>query len=684
MTRLRFVIALLALLFYAIGAEAQFYFCTIDRTQGLPDNYVSCITQNGGYMWFGTIDGISRFDGYRHRIFTLTDATGRADNNVTAFYCTKDGSLKAATVTGNTYIYHGDGFKHTAELWTGENKKAATKPPHIQDRQGRQWQATDNKGLRVIAPGRKPFYSEQWITKNEGNFYSLPSNHLNTLFYNSAEDVLWVGTSKAGAAFANLNVQAISIVNTTQDEDVSFVQLLDDGTHLVGHDGKGLVLIGRDGVLIKTWNTTNSILKSDAVTGCMVDCGGRLLIATYGGGIYCFQNGALTELLASGNAKLAYCRRMAYDAQRRLWIGSMKDGLNRMEQGGRLTNFNHQNSILHTSCITDMAFDTITRRLYVATSTGLCYISPQGKIEQAKDDPKDDARLSLQHIRTMTIDDSGRLYIGTDQGIRIYDQQFRRVSTPVSHIVPPLLLNQEILALASSAAAGTKDSLVVATTAKGIYVISNDLTCYGYGREYGLGTVAFAKYALSIAPDGTILAGGFGQFAIIDTQTLQADHLPQHDVKVSDVIVNGEPKNLQHHNELDLSYKDEAYIDVSTFDYAHLSTTIFLYRVDESERITDAKEKGGWLTADGNRIRLEGLSPGNHYVTVQAAGLGQTKELKLQIHVGRPWWGSVWAILLYIIIGVGGLYWLNRKKTQEKQTTRDYAGARIGSTEKQP
>lgn len=104
MIHIRHILGLLMWL-CAMGVEAQPWFCTTGRTQGLPDNYVSTLAEDGeGFVWIGTLDGISRFDGYKHRVYALKDKDGRSDNNVTALW-TDHGELWARSVVGNLYKY---------------------------------------------------------------------------------------------------------------------------------------------------------------------------------------------------------------------------------------------------------------------------------------------------------------------------------------------------------------------------------------------------------------------------------------------------------------------------------------------------------------------------------------------------------------------------------------------------
>jgi signal transduction histidine kinase/streptogramin lyase len=68
--------------------------------QGLSHNYINCIVSDrDGYLWFGTRDGLTRYDGSRCRIFRHEpgDSTSLPDNTVTAVSLDSRGRLWVST-----------------------------------------------------------------------------------------------------------------------------------------------------------------------------------------------------------------------------------------------------------------------------------------------------------------------------------------------------------------------------------------------------------------------------------------------------------------------------------------------------------------------------------------------------------------------------------------------------------
>src|SRR5712691_7260767 len=62
--------------------------------QGLPQSSVTAIAQTkDGYLWFGTQEGLARFDGARFTVFDKRNTPALEMQHITALLVTRDGSL---------------------------------------------------------------------------------------------------------------------------------------------------------------------------------------------------------------------------------------------------------------------------------------------------------------------------------------------------------------------------------------------------------------------------------------------------------------------------------------------------------------------------------------------------------------------------------------------------------------
>ena len=85
-------------------SNIHYYFKTLDIKDGLSQNTVNTILQDKqGFMWFGTKDGLNRFDGLSFRIFKKEE-TDLGNNFITALYEDKAGKIWVGTDAG-AFIY---------------------------------------------------------------------------------------------------------------------------------------------------------------------------------------------------------------------------------------------------------------------------------------------------------------------------------------------------------------------------------------------------------------------------------------------------------------------------------------------------------------------------------------------------------------------------------------------------
>ena len=69
-----FVALIIGLICRAQTIDEHYYFKSLSSQNGLSQNTVSAILQDSkGFMWFGTKDGLDRYDGYRSGILNMIE-----------------------------------------------------------------------------------------------------------------------------------------------------------------------------------------------------------------------------------------------------------------------------------------------------------------------------------------------------------------------------------------------------------------------------------------------------------------------------------------------------------------------------------------------------------------------------------------------------------------------------------
>lgn len=181
--------------------------------EGLSQSVVYSITQDKtGFMWFGTKDGLNRFDGYEFKIYRHDpfDSTSLSDNTVTTLFSDSKGRLWAGTFSGGLNLYDPDldCYHHIkAPNLTNANIHAIT-----EDSNGNIWAGSYGSGLFqiIFAKGQnsKPSKIIQFI-HDDKNTGSLRGNFIIDVFTDH-KGILWISTTEPGIQYINPESKQIS------------------------------------------------------------------------------------------------------------------------------------------------------------------------------------------------------------------------------------------------------------------------------------------------------------------------------------------------------------------------------------------------------------------------------------------------------------------------------------------
>lgn len=201
---LRLILTLFILLHASINAQ-QIKFKHFTSEQGLSQNFISCTLQDSkGFMWFGTKDGLNRYDGYEFKVYRHDsfDTTSLSGNWITSIFEDSEKRLWIGTNDLNLYLSKTDEFKEINLKPDKNSNQTIFKFSNIntitEDNTGLIWIGTDN-GLISYNP-----------QSEESHFYILPQNPESGLSDNlilslSTDDSLLIIGTQNGMKLLRLN-----------------------------------------------------------------------------------------------------------------------------------------------------------------------------------------------------------------------------------------------------------------------------------------------------------------------------------------------------------------------------------------------------------------------------------------------------------------------------------------------
>jgi signal transduction histidine kinase/ligand-binding sensor domain-containing protein len=325
--------------------------------QGLPQNSVLCSAQTpDGYLWFGTEEGLVRFDGVRFTLFDKQTA----------------------------------GFKNNLILAL------------LVDHQGDLWLGTYGGGVARLHKGHF-----SWFTTKQG----LPSNQIRSL-YEDQRGAIWIGTDGAGlVCLENNAVQIFTTADGLAANSIFSVAGDRTGNLWIG-TASGLSILEGGASHRKTSSfTRRDEFGSEFVHTLYLDADGTMWVGTCKGLAHISVAGTQRFRMQDGllNDNVFAIRR---DNAGSLWIGSAS-GLNRWAVG-RMSSFTAKDGLSGTEV--ESIFEDREGSLWVGTGDGGLNSLKSG-IFSTMDQQ---SGLASDLILPMFQDSSGGLWIGSNQGLMNY------------------------------------------------------------------------------------------------------------------------------------------------------------------------------------------------------------------------------------------------------------------------
>lgn len=180
-----------------IGQDMDKRFHHITIEDGLSQSSIQAILQDSrGFMWFGTEDGLNRYDGYNFTIYKTVagDPNSLSDNNITALFEDSKERIWIGTQSGGLVQYDRKKDRFTTYTGVDDDERWQTLSSNTiwtieEDQDGLIWVGT-SFGLNLLDSETGRFHR----IFSEDEEVTLSGNYISTLFVDES-GTLWVGTN---------------------------------------------------------------------------------------------------------------------------------------------------------------------------------------------------------------------------------------------------------------------------------------------------------------------------------------------------------------------------------------------------------------------------------------------------------------------------------------------------------
>ncbi|MDA3892705.1 MAG: ATP-binding protein [Salinivirgaceae bacterium] len=275
---------------YAQKSTQKFKHLT--RDNGLSSNKVNCIIEDSqGFMWFGTEDGLNKYDGYKfHSYGNHQNNDGSlSDNSIDVILEDIKNNLWLATRKGVVYFdrIHQSFELVVSEVLNDEETGNINITSLCFDDQHKLWISTFT-GLFIYDPETRNLKRLKYIHNNKSQ--DPKSNRIHCL-YKDNSNVMWVGYNNGLLMFNKADSTFVSFLDEYNIKVVQTILQDSYNNYWVGSDNSGLYFIKghpKNGVS-RFFNKKNGDFVVNRVHGVIEDEPGKFYFIIRDGGLYYFD-----------------------------------------------------------------------------------------------------------------------------------------------------------------------------------------------------------------------------------------------------------------------------------------------------------------------------------------------------------------------------------------------------------
>lgn len=414
-------------------------FSVINQRNGLASNNVECIIKDSnGFMWFGTRNGLCRFDGYEIKTYNSYDEKNSlSGNRILSIAEDADHFLWVGTYNNgvNKFNTENETFEHF-----GADQSIGDRVNSIKVLSDQSVWICSNTGLAEYLESSNTFRP---VKIDADDPHALPSWVVYDLFETSSGE-LYVTCEDARIFRFNRENESFTPVEYERDPE-----LITDYNKQIAEDQQGNLWIaasfhGLCRYTIKTGESRLFVegshrLNTNLLTGDLsLGPKGRLWACTDGNGINIIDPANLNFQYLVSNPKANNLSTntfytVYFDNKERVWLGSFDEGVfyydpEREKFKSTLYHFNDLDIFQGKSVLS--VYQDAEKNIWIGTDgNGLYRIDPKGDFQHFQNEANNRNTISSNVITALAEDPEGNLLIGTySGGLDILDKKTGKFS----------------------------------------------------------------------------------------------------------------------------------------------------------------------------------------------------------------------------------------------------------------
>lgn len=646
---------------------------------GLPHERVrSVLVARDGRVWIGTYGGgAAVFDG---DVFRSVGEEAGLDPVVRDLLELPDGTILAGTNRGVFRIAASPEGPMAVERLAGADAITSNATSLLLDRLGRLWIGTRGRGACRLPGPYAPDETLECLRLPQG----LADESVNCL-HEDREGNLWIGTF--GGGVSRLTTEAFRSYGAEEGLPHPSVRAIGErrdgslwvGTHgggLARLDGERFVAAAGDRVPVRDALGTVPAAPSEKVISSGLDAEGRLWFGTLGGvlepgadGYRPFAPTPEVGETVAGAVVLA----LAEDADGTLWLGTI-DGLLAVRDG-RVEVYS-EDAGLPDPRINDVLIHP-AGGLWLATAGGLARFAGGRVIEVLGEDDG----LGDPYVGQLLLRSDGSLWAATAGGLSVIEQRPAAEDAGPAWEIRTFTAEDGLSHDKCTALVEAEDGNLWIGTTQGINIYDGTAFMV-FGADDGLVSGEVSSGAAFRSRDGRLWFGTVRGLVVFDPRAdlRRVPPPPVHlrRVEVEDVEVTrlerDEPLELRHR-------RDDLAFEFVGLSLAFPESVRYQYRLHGLD--------GGWRETSARRAEYHSIPPGEYVFEVLARGRGgvpSPRPARFALVIRPPFWATWWfrlgaaAAILGLAVGLH-LYRLRLLEARNRELTRQIRGRREAEAE---